>query len=204
MYSVCAAVNDVEVIKSPLDVKNGRFLPKTEEIISILSGPNAARIKLLFLTSPGNPTGTCIPNDLVRTILDHPTWRGLVILDEAYIDFTEKTSAVALFDEGYQNLVVMQTLSKGFGLAGIRMGISFQSPELAQILANTKAPYSIGTPTATVALRALSKEVGFTLEYALPCPADCFTTESAVDEANSKFASGEPHVAGRGAGERVP
>jgi histidinol-phosphate aminotransferase len=159
MYSVCAAVNDVEVIKCPLDVKNGRFLPKTEEIISILSGPNAARIKLLFLTSPGNPTGTCIPNDLVRTILDHPTWRGLVILDEAYIDFTDKTSAVALFDEGYQNLVVMQTLSKGFGLAGIRMGISFQSPDLAQILANTKAPYSIGTPTASVALRALSKEV---------------------------------------------
>jgi histidinol-phosphate aminotransferase len=64
----------------------------------------------------------------------------------------------ARFDEGWQNLVVMQTLSKGFGLAGIRMGISFQTPEFAQILANTKAPYSIGTPTATLALRALSEE----------------------------------------------
>lgn len=67
-------------------------------------------------------------------------------------------TSLARFEEGWQNLVVMQTLSKGFGLAGIRMGISFQTPEFAQILANTKAPYSIGTPTASLALRALSKE----------------------------------------------
>jgi len=157
MYSVCAAVNDIEVIKCPLNVKGGVFQPKVDEINQILSGPDGKRIKLLFLTSPGNPTGTAIPNDTLRQFLDHPTWRGFVVVDEAYIDFTEDASAARLFEEGYENLVVMQTMSKGFGLAGIRMGISFQSPGLAQILANTKAPYSIGTPTASIALKALEQ-----------------------------------------------
>lgn len=69
---------------------------------------------------------------------------------------THRLNRATRFNEGWQNLVVMQTLSKGFGLAGIRLGVSFQAPELAQILANTKAPYTIGTPTASLAMKALS------------------------------------------------
>ena len=98
MYSVCAAVNDAEVIKCPLDTTPGpsQFQPRIDAISEILSGPEASRIKLLFLTSPGNPTGTSIPNETVRQILEHPTWRGLVVVDEAYIDFSKVPSAVKL------------------------------------------------------------------------------------------------------------
>lgn len=146
MYSVCAQINDVEVIKSNLDVAEGAFRPKvdevcprgsresllTEDMLIILmtqinkilsdaaSTPNP--IKLTFLCSPGNPTGTLIPLDDVRAILSNPDYKGLVVVDEAYIDFgAEGSSAVKLLvEEGWSNLVVMQTMSKGFGLAGIR------------------------------------------------------------------------------------
>lgn len=98
MYSVCACVNDVEIIKCPLILSGkDRFLPDMQSLDDILSSPDAARIKLLFLTSPGNPTGTAIPNDLVRKLLDHPTWRGLVVVDEAYIDFSSLPSATELY-----------------------------------------------------------------------------------------------------------
>ena len=77
-------------------------------------------IKLIFLCSPGNPTGTLIPLSAVRELLDYENYKGIVVIDEAYIDFAdEKASAVSLVQE-YANLCVMQTLSKSFGLAAIR------------------------------------------------------------------------------------
>jgi len=160
MYSVCAVINDVNVVKVPLNVEDGKFQPQINEILEKLSSLEPPP-KLVFITSPGNPTGTLIPSDKIRPILDHPTWRGIVVVDEAYIDFAEagadgKGSAIHLLNEGYQNLVVMQTLSKGFGLAGIRLGMTMSDPALAQIMANTKAPYNICTPTAVLATRALS------------------------------------------------
>ena len=141
MYSVCAAINDVAVLKVPLDTTPGpnQFQPRVDAVCELLSTQSPSP-KLVFLTSPGNPTGTLIPPESIRAILDHPTWRGLLVVDEAYIDFDEASrSAVTLcvslsllahskltcflrvrLNEGYPNLVVMQTLSKGFGLAGIR------------------------------------------------------------------------------------
>lgn len=79
-------------------------------------------IKLTFLCSPGNPTGTLIPLSDIRAVLSNADYKGLVVVDEAYIDFgADGTSAVRLLvDEGWPNLVIMQTLSKGFGLAAIR------------------------------------------------------------------------------------
>ncbi|GAA6017686.1 hypothetical protein JCM11491_001168 [Sporobolomyces phaffii] len=162
MYAVCAQINDVEVVKVPLDVEGGKFLPKVDEINRTLSeasnGPNP--IKLTFLCSPGNPTGTLIPLAMVRQVLANPDYQGLVVVDEAYIDFADepdRESAVRLLvDEGWDNLVVMQTLSKGFGLAAIRLGVAISSPPLVQILNNIKAPYNVSTPTASLALRALS------------------------------------------------
>lgn len=84
------------------------------------STPNP--IKLTFLCSPGNPTGTLIPLEDIRAVLANPDYQGLVVVDEAYIDFgPQGNSAVRLLvEEGWSNLVVMQTLSKGFGLAAIR------------------------------------------------------------------------------------
>ncbi|BGP16963.1 hypothetical protein JCM10213_007409 [Rhodosporidiobolus nylandii] len=161
MYGVCAQVNDVEVVKVPLKVDAGAFLPDVDEINRTLSAASKTDnpIKLTFLCSPGNPTGTLIPLDDVRKVLANPDYDGLVVVDEAYIDFADpsRDSAVKLLvEEGWSNLVVMQTLSKGFGLAAIRLGIAISSPPLIQILNNIKAPYNISTPTASLALRALS------------------------------------------------
>ena len=137
-------------------------------------------IKLIFLCSPGNPTGTLISLSSVRALLEYERFKGIVIVDEAYIDFaTEGSSAAALIAE-YANVCVLQTLSKSFGLAAIRcvghllsfcdyasspnthlssssrMGVALAQPPLIQILSNTKAPYNISTPTAHLAVRALS------------------------------------------------
>lgn len=93
------------------------------QINRIISIPSpASPIKLVFLCSPGNPTGTLIPLASVRAVLSNPNYDGLVIVDEAYIDFGEdKDSAIRLLvNEGWKNLVILQTLSKGFGLAAIR------------------------------------------------------------------------------------
>jgi histidinol-phosphate aminotransferase len=96
----------------------------------------------------------------IRTICSSPNFKGIVVVDEAYIDFassssSEPISAVSLVEE-FSNLVVLQTLSKSFGLAAIRLGVGLAQPPLIQVLSNTKAPYNISTPTAHLALTALS------------------------------------------------
>ncbi|SJX64887.1 probable histidinol-phosphate transaminase [Sporisorium reilianum f. sp. reilianum] len=165
MYSVCAAVNDLEVVKVPLVVEGGKFALDVEAVNKKLS--EDPDIKITFICSPGNPTGTLIPSSDVQRVLDNPSYKGLVVVDEAYIDFAEEekrmgkrpadevVSAVSLVHE-YQNLMVTQTLSKAFGLAAIRLGIAFAQPPLVQIMNNTKAPYNISSPTAHLASLALS------------------------------------------------
>jgi len=117
-------------------------------------------IKLIFLCSPGNPTGTLVSLNAIRAICSSPKFSGIVVVDEAYIDFAnlmsnEPVSAVSLVKE-FSNLVVLQTMSKSFGLAAIRLGIALAQPPFIQVLSNTKAPYNISTPTAHLALSALS------------------------------------------------
>ncbi|KAI0747080.1 histidinol-phosphate aminotransferase [Daedaleopsis nitida] len=164
MYSVCAQVNDVGVVKVPLELsgdggeggEKGRFSVRVDEVKNALRADPS--IKLVFFCSPGNPTGTLISLASVREILEFEEFKGVVIVDEAYIDFADdKESAVSLMKD-YANLCVTQTLSKSFGLAAIRLGIAIAHPALVQILMNTKAPYNISTPTASLALSALSPE----------------------------------------------
>jgi len=117
-------------------------------------------VKLVFLCSPGNPTGTLVSLNAVRALLEYEPFKGIVVVDEAYIDFAgdaDKVSAATLVEE-YANLVVLQTLSKSFGLAAIRLGVALAQPPLIQVLTNTKAPYNISTPTAQLALAALSPQ----------------------------------------------
>ncbi|KAJ3188964.1 histidinol-phosphate transaminase [Gaertneriomyces sp. JEL0708] len=156
MYSVCAQVNDVEVVKVPLDVAEGRFQPQTDKIIAAVEADPT--IKLVFLCSPGNPTGTLLRHDDIKRVLDCEAFKGVVVVDEAYVDFCAEGSSVAHWVVDCPNLVVTQTLSKSFGLAGIRLGIAIASPDIAQILNNTKAPYNISTPTSLLARAALSEE----------------------------------------------
>lgn len=129
MYSVCAAVNDLKVVSVPLVTNEGAFSLDTEKVCETLA--SNPRIKLVFLCSPGNPTGTLLSLDSIRTVLDCSSFKGLVVVDEAYIDFAEEeqrigvrdaskpVSAVALTKQ-YANVIVTQTLSKSFGLAAIR------------------------------------------------------------------------------------
>src|SRR5579862_3938046 len=116
-------------------------------------------IKLLLLTSPGNPTGKLISASSVHNFLSQarPFWNGLLILDEAYVDFSGPQSSMCTIVPQYPNLIVLQTLSKAFGLAGIRLGIAFASPEVANLLNCMKAPYNISSPASALAIRALSQ-----------------------------------------------
>ena len=155
MYSVSAQVNDVEVVKVPLDVQNG-FRTQAEKINATLSSNPS--IKMVYLCSPGNPTGNLVLKEDVQQILEHPTWNGLVVLDEAYIDFAPEGSSLAEWVAEWPNLVVMQTMSKAFGLAGIRLGAAFTSPEVARLLNSLKAPYNVSNPTSQLAIQALQPQ----------------------------------------------
>jgi histidinol-phosphate aminotransferase len=158
MYSVCAKVNDVEVIKVSLTPGIGdiasRFQLRLDQIEQQLINEKGL-IKVIFLCSPGNPTGTSLDFESIKDTLNLGLKYGsIVVVDEAYVDFADQ-SACSLIKE-YPNLIVMQTLSKSFGLAGIRLGAAFGNSELIHIFNCTKAPYNICSLTAGVANEALS------------------------------------------------
>ncbi|KAI3403416.1 HIS5 [Candida oxycetoniae] len=158
MYSICAIVNDVQIVKIPLTVPD--FQIDIEKIIEVLQ--RDPDIKLLYLTSPGNPTGALINVDKIVALLERTgnTWNGLVVVDEAYIDFAppngEFSQSLSTIVNQYPNLVVLQTLSKSFGLAGIRLGVTFCNKQLAKLLNSMKYPYNISSLTSNVALKATS------------------------------------------------
>ncbi|RKP05590.1 histidinol-phosphate aminotransferase [Thamnocephalis sphaerospora] len=156
MYSVAAAVNDLGVVKVPLDVENARFQLRVDAILEATrADPD---IRIMFLCSPGNPTGTCLAKSDIRRLLESD-YRGIVVVDEAYVDFVdddEEKGSVIRWTERYPNLIVMQTLSKSFGLAAIRLGIAAASPRIIHWMNVTKAPYNIPAPTAALAYAALS------------------------------------------------
>lgn len=152
MYQVSAEVNDVEIVHVPLNVSKG-FALQPEKIKDILSSD--ASIKMVYVCSPGNPTASLIRKEDIQSILEHPSWNGVVIVDEAYIDFSPEGSSLAEWVLEWPNLVVMQTLSKAFGLAGIRLGVAYSSATIAGLLNNLKAPYNISSPTSALATAAL-------------------------------------------------
>ncbi|CAG8450543.1 15277_t:CDS:2 [Funneliformis caledonium] len=159
MYSVCANINDVGIVKVNLDVEDGKFQLKTDEILKAVR--ENEDIKMIFLCSPGNPTGTVLSHESIRPILEDENYNGIVVIDEAYIDFVEEKNqngSLVKWVTQYPNLVIMQTLSKSFGLAGIRLGISIADPRIIQLMNNTKAPYNISALTSHVACTALSTQ----------------------------------------------
>lgn len=153
MYAVSAQVNDVGIVKVPLlpAPEFGIDVPKISEALN-----TEKDVKLVYLCSPGNPTGSLIAKKDVEALLNHPIWNGIIVLDEAYIDFAPEDASLAELVTEYPNLVVMQTLSKAFGMAGIRLGAAFTSPPIARLLNNLKAPYNVSTPTSSLAATALS------------------------------------------------
>ncbi|KAH7035501.1 pyridoxal phosphate-dependent transferase [Microdochium trichocladiopsis] len=155
MYAVSAQVNDISIHKVPL-LPAPTFALDTDAVLAALS--NEKDIKLVYLCSPGNPTGSLLAKEDVRRVLEHPTWNGIVVLDEAYIDFSPDGASLAEWVAEWPNLVVMQTLSKAFGLAGIRLGAAFTSPPIARLLNSLKAPYNISSPTSALASYAVSEQ----------------------------------------------
>ncbi|KAM5518488.1 Histidinol-phosphate aminotransferase [Fusarium oxysporum f. sp. phaseoli] len=155
MYSVSAQVNDVALVKVPL-LEAPTFSIDVTAVMEALT--KESNIKLVYLCSPGNPTGSVLAKSDVQQILDHPTWNGVVVLDEAYIDFAPEDASLAEWVTEFPNLVVMQTLSKAFGMAGIRLGAAFTSPPIARLLNSLKAPYNISSPTSALASYAVSEK----------------------------------------------
>jgi histidinol-phosphate aminotransferase len=144
MYEVSAAINNVELIKVPLDEA---FQINIEAASPLLTDPS---LKLLFICSPNNPTGNCINE--VEYIIQN--FKGIVVVDEAYIDFAENESVSKKMAQ-YPNLIVLQTLSKAWGLAAARIGIAFGSINVVKYLNKVKPPYNISTPNQSAALYAL-------------------------------------------------
>ncbi|RKK79298.1 Histidinol-phosphate aminotransferase [Fusarium oxysporum] len=155
MYSVSAQVNDIALVKVPL-LEAPTFSIDVPAVMEALT--KESNIKLVYLCSPGNPTGSVLAKSDVQQILDHPTWNGVVVLDEAYIDFAPEDASLAEWVTEFPNLVVMQTLSKAFGMAGIRLGAAFTSPPIARLLNSLKAPYNISSPTSALASYAVSEK----------------------------------------------
>lgn len=147
MYEVSASINDVPTVRVPLTPDFQLDMPAIETAIA--ANPTA---KLLFLCSPNNPTGNALnPTDMERLIGFFP---GLVVVDEAYIDFADYPSFTAKLAQ-YPNLVVLQTFSKVWGLANLRLGMAFASPEIIRILNKIKPPYNISGLTQEVVLNGL-------------------------------------------------
>ncbi|KAK4143358.1 histidinol-phosphate aminotransferase [Dichotomopilus funicola] len=159
MYSVSAQVNDVGLVKVPL-LPAPEFGVDVPAVTAALSAPDSDTIKLVYLCSPGNPTGALLRKEDIQAVLEHPTWNGVVIVDEAYVDFSAPEASLAEWVVEWPNLVVMQTLSKAFGLAGIRLGAAFTSPPIARLLNSLKAPYNISSLTAGLAEYAVSETGG--------------------------------------------
>ena len=154
MYSVSAQVNDVAVVTIPLDVQD-RFALRPDAVNAALAADPL--IKLVYLCSPGNPTGSLLDEHAIAKVLAHDSWNGIVVVDEAYIDFARSGDAsLARWVTRFPNLVVLQTLSKAFGLAGARIGAAFAAEPVARLLNNLKAPYNISGPTSQLARAALS------------------------------------------------
>lgn len=155
MYAVSAQVNDVGIVKVPLNTSDN-FSLQPQLINETLS--QDPTIKIVYICSPGNPTANLIRKEDIQAVLEHPTYNGIVVLDEAYIDFAPDDTSAAEWVADWPNLVVMQTLSKAFGLAGIRLGAAFTSPPIARLLNNLKAPYNISNPTSQIAIAALQSK----------------------------------------------
>lgn len=146
MYGVCARVNNVEEIEVPL---KSDFQIDMEALKPHFRDQN---IKLIFICSPNNPTGNAMTRESIIAITE--SFHGLVVVDEAYIDFSEGSLA----DEGIANLFTLQTFSKAMGLAGARLGVGIGQPPAIEVLNKIKTPYNVNSLTQVKALEVLERK----------------------------------------------
>lgn len=147
MYEVLAKINAVELIQLPL---NNTFQIDVKSLLPYLSDKN---LKLIFICSPNNPTGNLLKEESITFILEN--FNGIVFIDEAYIDFSTQNSFFKKLNK-YPNLIVSQTLSKAWGMAGIRLGIAYMNEEIIAYYNKVKPPYNISAINQETALKVLS------------------------------------------------
>ncbi|OSZ80132.1 histidinol-phosphate transaminase [Chitinophagaceae bacterium IBVUCB2] len=145
MYEVCAEMNDIAVKKAPLT-------SDFQLDLATIEGTIDANTKLIFVCSPNNPTGNSINRNDIEVLLNN--FDGLVIVDEAYINYAKQKTLIPELTE-YPNLVILQTLSKAWGLAGLRLGMAFAGQPIIDYLNKVKYPYNINTATQQLAIEAL-------------------------------------------------
>ena len=145
MYSLLAKLNNIIVKEVPLN-KNFEI-----EIDTVLEAVNQ-KTKIIFICSPNNPSGNAIPLDQIEQLLDR--FKGILVVDEAYIDFSEQKSTLSILDQ-YPQLLVCQTFSKAYGLAGIRLGMCYANPLIIDYFNKIKPPYNVNSLTQSRALAQL-------------------------------------------------
>ncbi len=151
MYQVSADINDVEILQQPLtaDFQLPMSEIKSSEIL------NTEGLKLVYVCSPNNPSGNSINGEDIHYLLQN--FNGIVVVDEAYIDFSDVPSWTTQLDK-YPNLVVMQTFSKAWGMAALRLGMAFASQEIISLFNKVKPPYNINLSSQQQALEALNNK----------------------------------------------
>ncbi len=149
MYQVCADIQGVETRKVNLT-------PETFQIdVKVVLEAVNATTKIIFVCSPNNPTGNVVCRSSIKQLLEG--FDGVVVVDEAYIDFTEEETFLSEL-KNYENLVVLQTFSKAWGLAALRLGMAFAHPELIKVYNKIKYPYNLNQATQELLLEALDNE----------------------------------------------
>jgi len=148
MYAVSARLQNVEIVDVPL---SEAFQLNTQSLIE-----KAKDCPLIFLCSPNNPSGNLLHREDIIRVLENCS--GLVVIDEAYIDFADVASWTE-FLSSYSNLIVLQTFSKAWGLAGLRLGVAYAQPQIIQVLNTLKPPYNVSDHTQQKGLESLDNEL---------------------------------------------
>ena len=149
MYEVAAAINDVEVVKVPL---TSCFEIDVKSVLNVVN----EKTRIIFICSPNNPTGNLMNRDSIIEILNG--FKGLVVVDEAYIDFSPGNTMLGDLNN-FPNLIVLQTFSKAWGLAALRLGMAMASAKIIDLLNKIKPPYNINAATAGLVNEALDNNV---------------------------------------------
>jgi histidinol-phosphate aminotransferase len=155
MYQIAAQTQGADIVSVSRNIDDG-FRLDEQAVLNRLQQDD--RIKLVFLTSPNNPTGDLIENEFLRQLLHLAQDRAIVVLDEAYAEFCDQASASGMIAE-YENLVVLRTLSKAWAAAGLRCGAVLAQPSVIALLRRVIAPYPLPSPVVSLALRMLEREV---------------------------------------------
>lgn len=150
MYKVAAAINDVPMREVPLGADFSLDADK-------LLGAADENTRLLWLCSPNNPSGNSFPDGTIERIVR--SFQGIVVLDEAYIDFSKGPGFLSRL-ERFDNLVILQTLSKAWGMAGLRLGLAFAHPLIVETLSKVKYPYNINVVTQQIVEGRLRNGIG--------------------------------------------